>query len=351
MALHRTSYTRRKRSPNSFEKTEEETGGEDATRFLVVVTTQVLLSPSLPSPRDTSTSPPRDLLPLASTPVMAAANPEEAFLASLFAGLDSTTFDDLPSSPPLPSSSRIPRPPRGAHLPSSQPQPRPSSSQSKPVRPVASRSKTLRPAAPKPFWDSPSRGAVKVKNGVRGVEVTGQKRARANSPVKRVVRHVVVAVEGKENPLPLVDVKGKGREVVKRVKIEEKPVERVKVEEGEVDFDALLEGMDWEEEMVLSQEEKKVPVVSARIERVSAELTSDRRFRTARGTSGAPSRRLCSRSRRVPRDLSRCALDPLIEEQVFILYSQTLSVRSKDVQGLRTVVLCDDWVDTPVEIG
>ena len=100
----------------------------------------------------------------------------------------------------------------------------------------------------------------------------GEKRARAASPVKRVVKHVVIALEGKENPRPAAeDVKGKGKEVVKRAKLDV-PVGRVKVEEDEVDFDALFDGMDWEEEMVMSQEVKKVVVVSGQLQRRREEL-------------------------------------------------------------------------------
>ncbi|KAL8281473.1 hypothetical protein RQP46_006157 [Phenoliferia psychrophenolica] len=190
---------------------------------------------------------------------------EDAFMMDLFAGLDSSTFDDLPSSP-LASTSRL--------------------APSRPTHPVHHDLSDLVPDAILPAPSS---------KRVPAVPAAGR-------------RHVEIAVEGKENAgVVPVDRKGKEKAVVVV------PPQQMAKE----DVDALLEGMDWDEPMMLSQEDAvvKPPVVPH------------------------------------SKQYTRCKILKIVEDFSSHRATKTLFVQVDNLVGPREVLLRDDWVLAAVDVG
>lgn len=202
---------------------------------------------------------------------------EDAFMSDLFAGLDSSTFDDAPSSP-LASTSQQPK--ARPRLP---PKPTPTARALPKPKPAA------HPPRPPPFWDAPkptlpstpkllstpvSKRPASVLKVRRDADPLGG--LLDGIPVK-LRRHVEIAVGGKENEdvrARLVDLKGKGRAVEE---VEDEKPKTSAGAMGQADVDALLEGLDWDEPM-LSQEEpvRKLVVRCLSLETCERELTSAR---------------------------------------------------------------------------
>ncbi|GJN93127.1 hypothetical protein Rhopal_006172-T1 [Rhodotorula paludigena] len=302
---------------------------------------------------------------------------EDAFMAALFQDLDDAVFAAPPTSSapqPGPSSSQQQRsrpakkrPVTSQHAlhPSVHHSPRkrvarppllPASSSPAPsARPTAvPRSHTDASASLQPFWDDPlahpvlsqrSRaerdrtereggyapglgGAVKKKGriGAEGRSVRdGEERGEVER--RKKVRRVEVEIEGKENaerkvggPWPRAPLgKGKGKERV--VDVENA---RLKAEDktDDEEFGPLLEGVDWDEAM-LGFEDEGGPVEDGQ---------------------GA----------RIPRSKQylRCTVEEVVESYGPTSRPQKiLTVSSASFDGLRQVLLCDDWVDTSAEAG
>lgn len=192
---------------------------------------------------------------------------EAAFLQDLFADLDSTIFDLPPSSPPVAVSS-----PRAPGPAAAQPRAKPSASlvtpKPRPAAPLHLRASPTQtslatratdheqqqqpqPLPSSPFWNDPlSRPIVGTPPSTRHaapLQVGGMKRGgpggggakkRVSPEVPQRRKHVKIEVEEdhKENQKLQEgsrDLQGKRKPIV--------------VKEEEVDFDALMDGMDWEE--------------------------------------------------------------------------------------------------------
>lgn len=188
----------------------------------------------------------------------------DAFMLELFADLDGTVFDDVPSSPVQPRSSLSTRSARSQPRPTPKPLlPLHASSVSNNAKASTSTDTIGRPAIPAPFWDSSQMRAGPPPGTVTNGGA-GEKRSRPASPPKprrAGLKYLEVEIEEKENLFGGEGFrdKGKGRDVNgKKVKIEEEVV-KVEVMEG-TDFDSLLDGMDWDDMDMLSQD--TTPAVS-----------------------------------------------------------------------------------------
>ncbi|TNY23878.1 DNA replication factor Dna2-domain-containing protein [Rhodotorula diobovata] len=286
---------------------------------------------------------------------------EDAFMASLLADLDADVFTSPPASQALPS-----RPPSQSHSRGLSQRPRPlkrsapSSSQPRP-QPLTPRKRAARPTAaaePEPFWADPlarplmSQGALArrdeaeraggfapgverergvVKKARRATEQGCGAGGEGTGEVRRVKR-VEIGLEGKENAererrdrIGVVEVKRE--KLVDEKERDVKPVVDVALgivgvkasAEGD-EFDDLVGGVDWDEAMIGFDDELSVK------------------------TSGP----------HVPRckQYARCTVEEIVDSVGTASRPQKiLTVSSTAFEGVRQVLLCDDWVDTPVTAG
>ncbi|GAA5914570.1 hypothetical protein JCM5296_006275 [Sporobolomyces johnsonii] len=289
---------------------------------------------------------------------MPAVDLPESFMDDLFAELDANVFSSPPASSqpapppqqlkPLPrSSSRAltPREPNVPRVPASS-QPREGASKLKPNQAAVLLSSPTEPLppTPRPFWANPlarpvmspaSRAArdkqerevgitgTSMKRAVKGgrerdlgspQHARGVKRERGDVERRRAIKHVGIEVEEeKENPTIAREgpgAKGKGKEAVLAVKKEEEKDE----------FDDLMDGIDWEKEMMGIE---------------AAGIAVEKAERAPRS-----------------KQFVRCTVEEVIDGIGSSKQMQrTLIVTSSAFEGSRQVVLCDDWIDTPVEVG
>ncbi|BGP19447.1 hypothetical protein JCM10213_006267 [Rhodosporidiobolus nylandii] len=285
---------------------------------------------------------------------------EDAFMASLFEDLDAAAFASSP-----PSSQPAARPPpcrsagtlRAAQLKSSN-----ASAPKKPLRsPLPYTALTTKsapptqPAHPLPFWDDPfahpalsqrSRAERDRQEREAGIVSSGPavKKARKQPPVGllspkpnrgikrertdgartpgRAVKHVALEVEGKENETVLRQG-GKGKVLPDSPKGKAKAceaVEQVKTEEEEEFGDLAMDDIDWDKEMLGFDDEAATAV----------------------------------RDKEPPRSkqYTRCLVEEIVDTVGPSKRPQKLlTVSGSSFEGLRQVVLCDDWIETPVETG
>ncbi|GAA6010418.1 hypothetical protein JCM10207_001295 [Rhodosporidiobolus poonsookiae] len=287
---------------------------------------------------------------------------EDAFMATLLADLDANAFASSPPSSCAPTPRKpTPRPqkhsttsarctatpkkarlaPPAAARPPDAASDGPSPRQNKPrfwddplafpaltPRTIAARDKQELAARAAAAGPPPSRKAVggvlspKPNRGVK--RALGAAEEGAKTP--RRVRHVEVEVEGKENALnggkgalfrPRAD-KGKGKEVVREEVV---PVKSEETEEADEFGELAMEGVDWD----------------------AALLGFDDEAAAAAKQSKDPPR---------SKQYTRCVVEEVVDGVGSSSKRQkVLAVSGSNFEGLRQVVLCDDWVDTPVESG
>ncbi|CEQ40945.1 SPOSA6832_02624, partial [Sporobolomyces salmonicolor] len=313
---------------------------------------------------------------------MPAVDLPESFMDDLFAELDANVFSSPsvssqpapPTQPlePLPPSTHRTFTPRKPDVPrvsaSSQPRMRAGKLKTNKAAVTFLSSPTgPLPPTPPPFWAdpfarpimSPASRAARDKQE-RGVGITGAstkraakggresglcsperargvRRERDGAERRGAVKHVGIEVEEeKENSAIAREgpgAKGKGTEAVLAVKKEEEKDE----------FDDLMDGIDWEKEMmgieaegIAVEKPEHVPrskqFVRCTVEEVIDDIGSSKQMQQVRSLS--PSR-------------SYPAADP----DVLVFDLKTIIVTSSAFEGSRQVVLCDDWIDTPVEAG
>ncbi|GAA6046645.1 hypothetical protein JCM3770_003094 [Rhodotorula araucariae] len=270
---------------------------------------------------------------------------EDAFMASLLAGLDAGIFTSPPSS--------------------SQPAARPSPQRPQPLKRPASQSQQPAPRkraaraavkADEPFWADPlarppltprslqardeveraggfapglARDPGRPKKGEGAMRRGSGNALREEGP--RRVRRIEIDGDGKENqedtrrPALRTDRRGKETARVKeevRPPVPRKKVEVVaaKVQDADADeFGELLGGVDWDEALLGFEDEQ----------------------------SDSP-------ENRVPRSkqCARCLVEEVVDHVGSTSKPQkVITVSGASFEGLRQVVLRDDWVDTPVEAG
>ncbi|GAA5923588.1 hypothetical protein JCM1841_001292 [Sporobolomyces salmonicolor] len=290
---------------------------------------------------------------------MPAVDLPESFMDDLFAELDANVFSSPsvssqpapPTQPlePLPPSTHRTFTPRKPDVPrvsaSSQPRMRAGKLKTNKAAVTFLSSPTgPLPPTPPPFWAdpfarpimSPASRAARDKQE-RGVGITGAstkraakggresglcsperargvRRERDGAERRGAVKHVGIEVEEeKENSAIAREgpgAKGKGTEAVLAVKKEEEKDE----------FDDLMDGIDWEKEMM-----------GIEAEGIAVE-----------------------KPEHVPRSKQfvRCTVEEVIDDiGSSKQMQQTIIVTSSAFEGSRQVVLCDDWIDTPVEAG
>ncbi|GAA5907066.1 hypothetical protein JCM8208_004503 [Rhodotorula glutinis] len=285
----------------------------------------------------------------------------DAFMASLLADLDSETFAPPSSSQTLPASQ--PSCPRPRPLK----RPAPSSSQP-PSQPLTPRKRAARPPPPpslhpprdrdrddtEPFWDNPlarpllSPAALARRDEVErakgfapglGREGGGKgRKVRAlggggggEGGEPRRVERVEIGIQGKENPSRtsrddrgLEEKKLAAREVrVKEEEVDVKPVVEVVLPRAVVEtdeFDDLIGGVDWDEAMLGFEDEQAVEASGTHVPRC--------------------------------KQYARCTVEEVVDRVGTTVRPQKiLAVTSTAFEGVRQILLCDDWVDTPVKAG
>ncbi|GAA5950222.1 hypothetical protein JCM21900_003514 [Sporobolomyces salmonicolor] len=290
---------------------------------------------------------------------MPAVDLPESFMDDLFAELDANVFSSpsvssQPAPPtrplePLPPSTHRAVAPRKPDVPrvsaSSQPRVRAGKLETNEAAVTFLSSPTgPLPPTPPPFWADPfarpimsaaSRAArdkqerevgitgASTKRAAKGgresglcspERARGVRRERDDAERRRAVKHVGIEMEEEKENSAIAregpEAKGKGTEAVLAVKKEEEKDE----------FDDLMDGIDWEKEMM-----------GIEAEGIAVE-----------------------KPEHVPRSKQfvRCIVEEVIDgisssKQM----QQTLIVTSSAFEGFRQVVLCDDWIDTPVEAG
>ncbi|BGP51084.1 DNA replication endonuclease-helicase Dna2 [Rhodotorula kratochvilovae] len=271
---------------------------------------------------------------------------EDAFMASLLAGLDAGIFTSPPSSSQPATSQRPPaRPPK-----------RPAASQGQPLT-TTPRKRAARPAPPpdQPFWADPlarppltpralqardeterahgyapglGRDALRGKKGDCAMQRGKGGNALGVEEGPRRVRRVEIDVEGKENAekargedLRAGREGGGKREARVKQEVDEvrPPAPRIKVDHVEEvvtrddadEFGDLLGGVDWDEAMLGFEDEQASETAYA-----------------------------------------RCVVEEVVDNFGSTSKPQKIvTISSPSFEGLRQVLLCDDWVDAPVKTG
>ncbi|GAA5836873.1 hypothetical protein JCM9279_007686 [Rhodotorula babjevae] len=281
---------------------------------------------------------------------------EDAFMASLLAGLDSEAFAP-PSSSQTHAASRPPSQPQAAR-------PRPRKRAAPSSQPLTPRKRAACPPPPPslnlandhaaPFWDNPlarpllSPAALARRDQVEraagyapGLAKDGAKsrKVRAlgeagDSGEPRRVKRVEIGIQGKENSSRrrLGESEAEEKKLAgcaRRVKdeVDVKPVVEVKLPRVAVqppaeadEFDELLGGVDWDDALLGFDDEQAVEASGERVPRC--------------------------------KQYARCTVEEVVDRVGTTIRPQKiLTISSSAFEGVRQVLLCDDWVDTPVKAG